>query len=63
MRGAVELERFIFYVYDTVNVAVTRDAISGLSGSGNPTIVCVSLADSTRPRDTAVQLWHAYTQW
>ena len=41
---------------------VTRDAISGISGSGNPTIVRVSLADSTRSPDTAVQLRHAYTK-
>ena len=52
---------FHMYMYDSVNAAVTRDKISGISGSGNPTIVRVSLADSTRSHNTAVQLWHAYT--
>ena len=51
-----------FYVYNTVNAAVTRDAIYWISGSGNPTFVSVSLADSTRSHDTPVLLWHAYTQ-
>ena len=32
-----------------------RDAISGISGSWDPTIDRVSLADSTRSRDTPVQ--------
>ena len=59
--GYVLIE-FIFYVYDTVNAVVTLDAISGISGSGNPTIVRVSLADSTRSSDSPAQLWHAHTQ-
>ena len=46
----------VVYVYETVNAAVTRDAIIGISGSGNPTIVRVSLADSTRSGDVSVQL-------
>ena len=50
------LERFIFYVADTVNAAVKRDAIGGISGPGDPTIVRVSLAVSIR----SVQLWHSY---
>ena len=33
------IERFRFYAYDTVNAAVTRETISGISGSGNPAIV------------------------
>ena len=41
-------EVVILYVYDTVNAAVTRDAISGVSWPGNPTFVHVSLIDSTR---------------
>ena len=45
-----------FYVYDTVNAAGTRDAISWISGSGNPTIIRVRLPDFTRPRDTPVEL-------
>ena len=44
-----------------VNAAVTRDAISEESGSGNPTIVRVSPAASICSCDTAVQLRRAYT--
>ena len=47
----------LFYVYDSVNAGVTHDAISEISGSGNPTIVHVSQTDSTRSRDTPVQLY------
>ena len=47
---------------DTVNATVRRDAINGISGSGKPTIVRVSLADSTRSRDTPVHLLHGDTQ-
>ena len=36
------------------------DAISWISGSGNPTIVYVSIADSTRSPDTPVQLSHQF---
>ena len=39
------LERLRFYVYDTINAAVTCDTFSGINGSGKPTIVCVGLAD------------------
>ena len=42
----IERLRF-FFVYDTDNAAVIRDAISRISESGNPTIASVSLADST----------------
>ena len=35
---------------------ITRDAIKGIIGSGNPTIVRVSLPESIHPRDTHVQL-------
>ena len=39
-----------------VYAAVAHDAISGISGSGNLTIVRVSLVDSIRSRDTPAQL-------
>ena len=46
----------MFNVCNTANTAVTCDEISGISGSGNPSIDHVSLAVSTRSRDTPVQL-------
>ena len=39
-----------------VNAKSTRDAINGISGSGNPTIVRVSLAGSIHSDDRPVQL-------
>ena len=38
-----------------------RDAISGISGSGNLTIVRVSLAGSIHSDGAPVQLWHIYS--
>ena len=43
-----------FYMYDAISAAVTHDAISKISGSGNPAIVGVNLADPTRSRNTPV---------
>ena len=55
LRGKVINREMYFYVYDTGNAAVTRDAIIGISGSGNPKIGSVTLADSMRSRNTPVQ--------